>query len=810
MVTGFLLGANPQKDGKSIQPTFMNFSTARAVIDVVVQMKTPEVIRSQNRTNINDLFNGMPPFTAQQAKDNQIQFNSNLKQGTVLIQRANRQFENAILKPGSPFIVTLPDAPSQFGARWGRSITRRLSHILKKGPKSQQFMQVQRQQLKGVVLHGCGAKIWEDDQRWAPKFVGMQDILIPTDTDIDLGNLTYFAVRREMRPGELLAKMEANPKSGWNKKLVYKIFDSMKDLTLGQGQTSTWMDSPEKWAEEWKQNLGYWGSDKAPVIRLWDFFHLERDDSGSESWKRCIVLDNDNGYPDIAMEGEGTEFIYQSKKPYARQLSEFIHFQFGDGNVVPPFKYHSIRSLGYLLYDTVYLANRLQIAFAEHVFEQMMTLLRVTDPADHSRVTKILLENKGIIPDGVTLVPSEERYKVDNNLVQTLGSNLRQLIGEAAASYVDDLNNGTQKEETATQAMIKQSQLNVMVGAMLNLAYNQEEQAYMEICRRFCIKDSRDADVKKFRKQVLDDGVPEQWLDVKLWDVSAVRTLGNGDRTLEISEANQLLQIMPQLQAINPDAPRIVMKRVVGAFANDALADELIPNNNSDEVSDSVHDAQLVFSALMDGVPVAPKKGVNVQEQIRVILMLMQTRVQQIEQTDGLGTPQDVQGLTMAAGYVEHAMQQLQQDKSQKQFLKESQDQLMQVMNVVKALAQRQQEQQQAQAEAQQQDPVAMAKIEIERMKMEMKQQMDEQQAQLDATIQQLMAQTEARSIQMKAEAEVRAKDQLADAEIARKNAVAAAEIARKDTQAEADIRIKKKQAEAQAAAAAKKPKKGE
>ena len=782
----------------------MNFSTARAVIDVIVQLKTPEVIRSQNRANINNLFNGMPPYTAQQAKDNQIQFNTNLKSGTVLLQRANRQFENAILKPGSPFNVSLPDAPAQFASRWGRQITRRLGHIIKKGVKSQQFMQVQRQQFKGVVVHGCGAKIWEDDQRWAPRFVGMQDILIPTDTDIDLGNLSYFGIRREMRPGELLSKMDKNPR-GWNRKLANKIFDSMKDLQLGQGNNQSWMDSPEKWAEEWKQNLGYWGSDKAPVIRLWDFFYLEDD-----GWHRCIVLDPDSGYPDVTMEGEGSQFLYESKNTYAKELTQFIHFQFGDGNVVPPFKYHSIRSLGYLLYDTVYLANRLQIAFAEHVFEQMMTLLRVTDPSDHSRVTKILLENKGIIPDGVSMVPASERYQVDNNLIQTLGANLRQLIGEAAASFVDDVNDGTQREQTATEVMAKASQLNVMVGAMLNLAYNQEEQSYMEICRRFCIKDSIDQDVKKFRKLILSDGVPEQWLDSSLWDVSAVRTLGNGDRSQEIAEANQLVSLLPQLQAINPEAPRIVMKRVVGAFANDSLADELIPSNHSDEASDSVHDAQLTFSALMDGVPVAAKKGVNATEQIQVILQLMQAKAQQIEQTDGLGTPQDVQGLTMASGYVQHAMIQLEADKSNKQLIKQAQDQLMQTMNMVKAFAQRQQEQQKKQQEASQQDPVAMAKIQIEQMKAQMKQQMDEQSAKLDAQIQQMMAQTEAHAIQIKADAEVRARDQLASSEIARKDALAASEVVRKNQVAEAQIEAAKRQQEAQAKLAAKKPKKAE
>jgi hypothetical protein len=767
----------------------MNFSKAGQVSDVIMQMLQPEVLRSQNRANVDGLFNGLPPFTAQQQKDNQIAWNTNLKQGTVLIQRANRQFENAILKPGSPFIVSLPDAPAAHADRWARTITRKLGRIIKKGRKSRQFMQVQRQQFKGVVLHGVGAKMWEDKEKWCPKFVAMQDILIPTDTDIDLVNLQYFAVRREMRPGELFKRIHANPK-GWNKKIITKILDTMKDQNVSnQGETYSWADNPERWAEYWKQNLGYYISDKAPVIRMWDFFYREDEkEKGEDGWCRCIILDPNSSYASIDAKGDETPFIYESDGVFASELSQFFHFQFGDGNVVPPFKYHSIRSLGFTLYDTVYMANRLQIAFVEHVFEQMMLLLRVTDPVDRDRVTNILLENKGIIPTGVSIVPNTERYQIDNALVQTAGSNLRQLIGEASASFVDDLNNGTQKEETATAVMAKASQLNVMVGAMLNLAYNQEEECYQEICRRYCIKNSLDPDVQKFQKECKEDRIPAEWLNASRWDISAVRTLGNGDRTLELAEANQLRSMIPELQAINPNAPRIIMKRVVGATTNDALADELIPDNDNDQASDSVHDAQLVFSALMDGVAVAPKRGVNAQEQIKVILMLMQQKTQQIEQSGGVGTPADVQGLTMASGYVQNMMIQLQQDKGSKQFLKQSSDILGQVMNMVKAFAQRQQEQAQKAAEAQQQDPVAMAKIQMEAMRAQFQAQMDQQAAQIEAQMLKLKTETEAMAVKAKAEAEIASKNQLAQAEIARKNAVAAADIQRDNAKTAASI----------------------
>jgi hypothetical protein len=751
-----------------------NFSTADKVADCVAQMRIPEIIRSQNRANIDGLFNGLPPFTAQQAKDNQIQWNTNLKMGTVLLQRANRQFENAILKPGVPFTVALPDAPAAESAKWARSITRRMGFLIKKGRNSRVYAQVQRQQLKGTILHGVGAKMWQDKEKWCPHFVGMQDILMPTDTDTDLTNLQFFAVRREMRAGELLKKCESGA-PGWNKKLVYRVFDSMKELNMGNEQTYTWADNPEKWSEFWKQNLGWYSSDKAPVVRTWDFYYWEdSSENKKEGWYRCIVLDPESSFPEVATEGDGTEFLYELDEPFAPELSHFIHFQFGDGNVVPPYKYHSIRSLGYLLYDTVYMLNRLQIAFTEHVFESMMTLLKVTEPGDRNRVTKILLENKGIIPEGVEIVPADQRYSVRSDLIQGLNGNLRQLIGEAAASYVEQLDSGTGKEQTATETMVKASNLNVMVGAMLNLAYSQEEDCYREICRRFCLKDSADPDVKKFQQQIQDDGVPAEWIDASRWDVSAVRSLGNGDRTLELAEAQQLVQVLPQLQSLNPEAPRIIMRRFVGAVSNDALAEELIPDGN-DAASDSMHDAQLTFAAMMDGVPVAPKKGANIREQAGVVVSLMQNKAQQIEQSGGMATQDQIAGLTMASGYVQSLLQQLEADKANNQFVKQSMDVLGNVMNMVKAFAQRLQEQQQAQAEASQRDPVAEAKIQLDAQRAQMQAQIDMQRIEIEK----LRTQAQIQNQNMVSMADIQRKDAAAQAEIARKDALAASEMER-------------------------------
>jgi hypothetical protein len=788
----------------------MNFSKASAVSAVIEQMKTAEIPRANNRSLMDCLYNGNPPYSAKEVEDNQIDINVNFKEGTVLLHRARQQFENALLKPGNYFNVHLNDAPPEKADEWGRTITRLINRALKRGPKSKSYMQVLRSQIAGLVVHGVGCKFWDNRGGWLPKFVGMQDLLIPTDTDLDYQNLVFFAVRREMRPGELLKKISGKKVArGWNKSVIYKILEGVKD---DQQNTDgyTWTNNPEKMTELWKQNASYYNSDAVATVKMWDFYYGEETDQGEqEGWRRCIVLDNNsNSGSSSANTKDGEEaFIYKSPDIYARELSEFIQFQFGDGNVIPPFKYHSIRSLGYLLYDVVQLSNRMNCRMTEHFFEQTMMLFRLADPAGNSAPTKVTLLNKGFIENGVSIVPNAERNQIDPRYAELSAQKMKQFMVESAASYTqNDAQGGGEK--TATQVITEQNQVNVLVATMLNLAYTQEEVAQKEICRRFCIKGSKDKDVVEFQKKAKKAGIPEQWLNVDYWDVEAVRVLGAGNKTIELAQARELLAM---IQLLDPEAQQTVKRMFVGALTdNDSLARTLVKENPV-KVTDATHDAELAFGSLMQGVPVKPKPGLSPREQIETVLRLMTMKVQFIEQTGGLGTPQDVIGLQAAANYVGQLMKQLEQDKAEKQRVKQYGDVLGKLMNMVKAFAQRQQEQQQKS----QMDPAKMMELRATQTEAQLRSQISQQEAQ-----QRLQQQQQAFAAdQQRKDAETKAKiardDALARAEIQRISATTQADVAQQvatgrvkiaDARARTESDIQNSKLKAESAADTKKP----
>lgn len=677
-------------------------------------MRDAETQRGPQRAILNAFFNGEPPWTQEEAKKNQIYVNYNNKQGANLLHQARNQYENAFSRRSEYFKVLLPDCEADDRADYEAAITGNINAILK---KSREWYYRQDEVWGAVCLHGVGAKVWYDDQEWLPEFKGIQDMLIPTDTHLDMGNLQCLALRRKMRPGQLFRKTLGagkNVSPAWNLKAVRKLLDDYKDLNQNPNQYN-FSDHPEQMVELWKQQAGgYYDSDATPEIWMWDFFHREEGENGLEpGWYRKIMLDRD------CVQGAATndrplEFFYDSKKPFADKLGKIIHFQFGDGNNVPPFMYHSIRSLTYLTYDLVWWLNRLQCQFTQHLFEELMTMLRIQDPADRGRLSRVFLQPPfGIIPEGLSFVQANERYQPDANLLAAGMAQYKQQIGEVSTMYTQQIDTGTEKERTKFEVQAILAQTSALMSSMLSRAYQQEQFAYEEICRRFCIKNSHDFDVKKFRQKCIADGVPDKWLDFEKWQVQTEQVLGGGNRAMEIAEANELFQ---NIQAFDPSAQQEIKHDwALAITGNPSKARRLAPINAKKAVTASVHDAQQSFGTLMRGVDMEPVEGLSHTEQVGALLACMAHEIEGIMQTGGMGTPRDVTGLQNVAKFIIKHLEIMAQDDKNKPLVKKFGDDLSRLMNLVRAFEQRQQQAMEAAAKQggqgqQGPDPTVIAK----------------------------------------------------------------------------------------------------
>lgn len=689
------------------------YDVPAVVEDIVWAMKLGDYTRSLNRADINNLFNGAPPYSTTNAEQTNLSVNTNFLDGPKLAHDARRQFYNAFLKPGQYFSITEVDrGPQHRRSMYAKTITNRINRKMK---QSLPYYETRRSEFASLVLHGIGPSVWCDREFWRPRAVGVEDVLMPGGTLVSMENLPFFAVFRSFSAAQL-RRLTAGPNvdPAWNMPLVNELIDRCEMDALNFGVPETDIYNPEKMAERYKEDGGLLSSDRVSTIDCWDFYFWsdEKKDSG---WRRRIVLDTNMvnqpsqggigvspaSYDSRAAKskyGTRDKFLYNpGTRKYADKLSEIISIQFSDLSAVAPFRYHSVRSLGFLLYSVCHVQNRLMCKFMDSTFEQLMQYFRVASMDDVERVLKIELFDKGFVDESVKFIPQGERWQVNAQLAEMCIALNRQTIGTHASSFTQDYDFGKeQAQKTATEVMAQVHSTTALVSAALSQAYEYAKYQYYEIARRFSIRNSRDGDVRKFRAECMRDGVPVECLDSECWDIAPEQVMGGGNKMLEMTILDKLMGIR---NLFDPEPQRMILRDYTLGLTDDpGRAKSLVPEQPV-KVTDSVHDAQLVAGSLMQGFQVGIKTGMNHIEYVDTLLAEMAMVIQRINQSGGMASPKDITGLTNMAQHISQHIAIIAQDKNEKQRVKKYGDAIGQLMNFVNAYQQRLQQAMQKQAQ---------------------------------------------------------------------------------------------------------------
>jgi hypothetical protein len=719
----------------------MKFKTAAAVENVVWQMRLADWPRARNRARINDLFNGAPPYSEEAVRQNGINTNVNSLEAPHESMAARGQFGNALVTPDPLINIELDYGPVYKRRDWANTISREINKKIK---NSLAWQEEEESTFAQVVLHGIGPAHWEDRYCPYPKARGIEDVLIPSETLRSMENSQMVAIYRSWTAAELY-KLTHGPRTdkGWNLPLVDRAI-TWVDQEAMQLYGTKWPEiwSPEKMAERIKEDSGLYSSDAMPTVDAFDVYYW--DESGKHpGWKRKVILDA-WGNPGVGGAGgisyaaspasqkqdgkygvgSKSEFLYDGgDRTYADDQGEFIHFQFGDASAVAPFRYHSVRSLGFLLYAVCHLQNRLKCKLHDHVFENLIQYFRVANPADAERLSKVDLVDKGIIPEGLNFVKQDERWQINDQVAQMMVQMNQQTMATNSASFTQDFDFEKEKaEETATRTMAKVNSTSALIGSMLNRAYNYQKFKLIEVCRRFCMLNSRDPDVRSFRVECLKAGVPAEALNVERWNVQPVRVIGNGNKMLQVAMMDKIMATV--YDKLDPDAQKEMVRLYIAVNSGDyELANRSVPEQK--RISESVHDAQTSLGTILDSLPVTLRTGVNHGEYVEVWLHAMAMLVQKMEGKGGTTTPDELSGLNNLGQHIGAQIKILSQDKTQKENVAQYGKDLGKLMNLVKGYAQRLQEQQQKQAQAQngQMDPKDQAKIKATLMTAQTKQQ---------------------------------------------------------------------------------------
>jgi len=192
-------------------------------------------------------------------------------------------------------------------------------------------------------------------------------------------------------------------------------------------------------------------------------------------------------------------------------------------------------------------------------------------------------------------------------------------------------------------------------------------------------------------------------LNAERWIVQSEQIIGGGNKTVQMATVGFLNQIRKNLP---PYGQRIVDHiSVEAATEQPALAQEIAPLGEDTPISSSTANAQDSTMRLLHGLPYRLPKDAIFEDFVVVWLHDGNLEVQRIFKRGAVPTPDELNGLLNLGKHIGEILQLMGKqvkdekgDKDSKAKLRKYEDIFKQLMNHVKALAQRMQQQMQAQA----------------------------------------------------------------------------------------------------------------
>jgi len=165
----------------------MNWDDARFCDMLAYQAVIDDAPRGSDRAKIANCANGLPPYTAEEVAENQIEVNVNFLEMTKSLQEARLQFSNAFLKQGNFFRCATDMGSPNKRQEYSATVTTSINRILK---RSIQYFESYRAKGGLVCLHGIAPVVKFTEPYHARKMTCRGSA--PTMTELSAKELTIW------------------------------------------------------------------------------------------------------------------------------------------------------------------------------------------------------------------------------------------------------------------------------------------------------------------------------------------------------------------------------------------------------------------------------------------------------------------------------------------------------------------------------------------------------------------------------------------------------------------------------------------
>jgi hypothetical protein len=671
--------------------------------------------RGQNRALILALANGDPPEGNFKTKFNPLTH-------TSLLHEARTQYANGFFQTGQ-FISARTDwtmgQPEKVDI-WSRIVEREVNKPL---IDSIPFYESLRSKFGLLCLHGIGPSAWRDSYSLIPKPLSVADLLVPMNTELGFENLPFLFIRKSLTGMELeKLVMSSKRDPGWNMPFVRSCL-AWIDSQMRQGLDTTYFQyyRPEKWTEERKQmnGPGWYLSDRVPTIDVFDIYcYVEPTERNPGGWVRRMILDSwsNPGNPPssqpVRQERKGLDkthkgdFLFSSKGvPVADSWQNVVSVQYADLSAGFPAMHNAVRGLGWLAYALCHIEARMKCRIVDSTFEALLQYFRIRNSDMAQRTLKVELANQGFIDETIEFVKQQDRWQPPAQFIELGMGTIKADLDAHSKSFTaqpDAANARTEK--TKFQYMAELQRVGSLVSAGINQAYRYQTAEDKEIFRRALLPNSKDPLARRVRENCLRQGVPEKLLNAqKAWDVQHERMTGQGNQTLELMTAQEILKLA---QVMAPEKQQVAYRNYVTSMThNPHMALEYFPEQQNQNPP-AGEQARNDFATCLQGIEVPPVgPNINRMQYLAEFVKQLYTRCKAREKNGGMVKPEELQGLGLAAKTANANLQILAKNKAAQKEVQMLSKALGEVMNLLKAFQQRLQEAaKKAQAQQQQQN----------------------------------------------------------------------------------------------------------
>lgn len=589
---------------KGLDPTTGEAPCTRVVdVDaarsIYLALKKADEGSSRNRALIDGMFNGAPPFNANDLKEVGQGDRTNLDFGeaAALKEQALAGYYDLTNSVDKVARVRTSYGTSEQAAEWSEVISEEFHHTLKEWSE----FEFNHQRLSDMfVSHGVAVSYFEDEVDWRYRVTGFNEFRIPRGTRANESEIEVATVDREYRADELYSFIrdpQVAEQLGWD---VITVREALKRACASD--TTTSLGDWERLEVELKNNDIMWGTAKSKVVKV---VHM---------WVKefCGCVSHLIFLQEPLPTGPGATkeaFLFRNERRFESSTQCWVTFCYGVGNGT----YHGIRGLGFKIYPHIQVLNRLRCGMVDGALLSSSLIVQPSDSSTRALddLTLTYYGPYALFPPGLKIV-EKAVPNLQQNIIPVISDMAAQMQNNTG-SYQTRAVGADGAARTAYEVRAQLQKEATLSSASINLFYHPWKrllnETYRRLARRgYAANEPGGRDAVEFRKRCLKRGVPEEAI-YRVRSVEPVRAIGYGSPQMRMAAVDETMSIFGSLDEMG--RINLLRDRIAARFGQEVVDRYLPPPNTNLRPPLDYKIAVLENATMSSGSPIPTSPGEN-------------------------------------------------------------------------------------------------------------------------------------------------------------------------------------------------------